>query len=110
MNKLKSWISSNKFQRQIKPEIKRTVAVIVFTVIYGVGVTWFLEASVIPMYTGGILGLEQLIRDFIKFTLGIVTFVCESLLIRLFITLSNIPIMFLEWFDVYKKFVVYIKI
>lgn len=107
MNKLKSWISSNKFQRQIKPEIKRTVAVIVFTVIYGVGVTWFLEASVIPMYTGGIPGLAQLIRDFIKFTLGIDTSGWEGLFLGLFITLSNIPIMVIGWFGVSKKFVVY---
>jgi uncharacterized membrane-anchored protein YitT (DUF2179 family) len=107
MNKIKNWISSNKFQRQIKPEIKRTIAVIVFTVIYGVGVTWFLEASVIPMYTGGIPGLAQLIRDFIRYTLGIDTSGWEGLFLWLFITLSNIPIMILGWFGVSKKFVVY---
>jgi len=107
MNKLKNWISSNKFQRQIKPEIKRTIAVIVFTVIYGVGVTWFLEASVIPMYTGGIPGLAQLIRDFIRYTLGVDTSGWEGLFLGLFITLSNIPIMILGWFGVSKKFVVY---
>lgn len=33
------------------------IVVIVFIVIYGIGVIWFLEVSVILMYIGGILGL-----------------------------------------------------
>ncbi|MFA7417920.1 MAG: YitT family protein [Acholeplasma sp.] len=107
MNKLRAWINSKKFQRQIKPEIKRTIAVIVFTIIYGIGVTWFLESSVIPMYTGGIPGLAQLFRDFMKFTLQIDTSGWEGVFLGLFIVLSNIPIMLLGWFGVSKKFVIY---
>src|SRR5690554_3537616 len=93
MNKLKNWIRSNSYERSVKPEIKRTLAVIVFTIIYGIGVTWFLEASVIPMYTGGIPGLAQLFRDFMKFTLGWNTAGWEGLFLAMFIIITNIPIM-----------------
>ncbi len=107
MNKLKNWIRSNSYERSVKPEIKRTLAVIVFTIIYGIGVTWFLEASVIPMYTGGIPGLAQLFRDFMKFTLGWNTAGWEGLFLAMFIIITNIPIMLLGWFGVSKKFVIY---
>ncbi|WP_025725613.1 YitT family protein [Acholeplasma granularum] len=107
MNKIKEWLNSPKFQRNIKPEIIRTFAVIFFTIIYGIGVTWFLEASVIPMYTGGIPGIAQLLRDFMKFTLGLDTSGWEGLFLGSFIIISNIPIMLLGWFGVSKKFVIY---
>ncbi len=44
-------------------EFKRIFAVIFFTFVYAVGVLWFIEASVVPMYTGGVLGIAQLFRD-----------------------------------------------
>ena len=63
MNKIKSFFQSDKFREKIRPEIKRFLAVTIFTFIYGIGVVWFLEASAIPMYTGGMPGLGQVIRD-----------------------------------------------
>lgn len=107
MNKIKAFLTSDTFVKKIKPEVIRTFAVIFFTMIYGFGVTWFLESSVIPMYTGGIPGLAQLIRDFMKYTLlwDISSF--EGLFLSLFVVLANVPIMLIGWFGVSKKFVIY---
>ena len=48
MNKLKIGYIAINLKQKVKPEIVRVIAVIVFTVIYGIGVSWFLEASVYP--------------------------------------------------------------
>src|SRR5690554_2518328 len=107
MGKFIDYFKSEKFKQTIFPEVKRTVAVTLFTVIYGIGVTWFLEASVIPMYTGGIPGVAQLIRDFLKYTLGLDLAGWEGFLLSSIIILANIPILILGWFGVSKKFVIY---
>lgn len=107
MKNIREYIKSEKFINKILPEIKRTIAVVVFTVIYGFGVTWFLEASVIPMYTGGIPGTAQLIRDFMKYTLHMDISGWEGMFLSLFVILANIPIMVVGWFGVSKKFVIY---
>ena len=63
MNKVRTWFHSEAFKNKIFPEVERLLAVIIFTIIYGIGVSWFLEASVVPLYTGGIPGVGQLVRD-----------------------------------------------
>ncbi len=107
MNKFFGFLKSENYKKKVVPEIKRTVAVIVFTIIYGFGVTWFLEASVIPMYTGGIPGVSQLLRDLLKYTFAVDVSGWEGLFMGLFVILANIPIMVIGWFGVSKKFVIY---
>ncbi|PKK92390.1 MAG: hypothetical protein CVV61_00795 [Tenericutes bacterium HGW-Tenericutes-6] len=103
-NKLKAYLKSESFQIKVKPELQRLLAVIVFTIIYGIGVAWFLEASVVPLYTGGIPGLAQLIRDaifvFIDVDLG-------TGFLGLFVIVANIPILIIGWFGVSHRFTIY---
>src|SRR5690554_373412 len=104
MNKLMTWIRSELFTNKIYPEIKRVIFVIVFTFIYGIGVAWFLEVSVVPLYTGGISGVAQLVRDaffvFLKIDVG-------SHFLGLFVIIANIPILILGWFGVSHRFTIY---
>lgn len=108
MNKIKSLLNSPRYREVIRPEIKRFSAVITFTLIYGIGVAWFLEASVIPMYTGGMPGIAQVLRDLIgSEKLGLLPKQYEGLFMSSFILLSNIPLLLLGWFGVSKKFTLY---
>lgn len=107
MNKLKNWLHSDQFKTKVKPEIVRVIAVIVFTVIYGIGVSWFLEASVYPMYTGGIPGIAQLTRDFLVYMIGVEMESWQGMYLGAFIVIANIPILLLGWFGVSKKFTIY---
>ncbi|MGB1097220.1 MAG: YitT family protein, partial [Acholeplasmataceae bacterium] len=85
-------------------EIKRIFAVIFFTFVYAVGVLWFIEASVVPMYTGGVLGIAQLFRDtlFVVFdqTTGIAFLATVNMML-------NIPILILGWKGVSHRFTIY---
>lgn len=106
MKKIKSFLKSKKYRNIIKPEIKRFLAVVFFTFIYGIGVAWFLEDSVVPMYTGGMPGLAQVLRDlFVKY--NIINEISGKTFMSLFIFLSNIPLLLLGWFGVSKKFTLY---
>lgn len=107
MKTINEFIHSEKYTSKIAPELKRLAAVVFFTIIYGFGVAWFLEASVIPMYTGGIPGISQLIRDFLKYTLHLDISAWEGVFLSAFIIVANIPLMVLGWFGVSKKFVIY---
>jgi len=104
MNKLFQWIKSERFKRKVFPEIERVTAVFVFTVIYGIGVAWFLEASVVPLYTGGIPGIGQLVRDILATVFH--RDVSEHFL-GIFIIVFNIPILILGWFGVSHRFTIY---
>ncbi len=104
MNKLRKWISSDHFKVKIFPEIQRVIAVTVFTIIYGIGVSWFLEASVVPLYTGGIPGIGQLVRDIL---VSIFNVDVSEHFLGLFIIIFNIPILILGWFGVSHRFTIY---
>ncbi|VEU82938.1 YitT family protein [Acholeplasma hippikon] len=107
MKSINEFLHSDQYTSKIAPELKRLAAVVFFTVVYGFGVKWFLEASVIPMYTGGIPGISQLIRDFFKYTLHMDISAWEGIFLSAFIIIANIPLMVLGWFGVSKKFVIY---
>jgi uncharacterized membrane-anchored protein YitT (DUF2179 family) len=85
-------------------EFKRIFAVIFFTFVYAVGVLWFIEASVVPMYTGGVLGIAQLFRDtlFVVFnqTTGITFLATVNMIL-------NIPILILGWKGVSHRFTIH---
>ncbi len=104
MNKLSSWIQSESFKTKIYPEAQRVVAVIVFTIIYGIGVSWFLEASAVPLYTGGIPGIGQLVRDamFVWFNIDV-----GPRFLGVFVLIMNIPILLLGWFGVSHRFTIH---
>lgn len=108
MNKVLDFFKSKKYREKIKPEITRIIAVIFFTIIYGIGVAWFLEASAIPMYTSGVPGLAQVVRDIVGHqNLGWISVDQEGMFISLFIFIVNIPLIILGWFGVSKKFTIY---
>lgn len=108
MNRIKEYLNSRKYLEVVKPEVTRALAVVVFTMIYGIGVAWFLEASAIPMYTGGMPGLAQVLRDILsEEKLGVIAKNSEGLFMSAFILISNIPLLLLGWFGVSKKFTIY---
>lgn len=100
MKKVKEFVKSPKYKNSIKPELTRFGAVIFFTLIYGLGLKWFLEQSDIPMFTGGIPGFAQVLRDFIGMKNG-------DLFMSIFVFVANIPILLLGWFGVSKRFTLY---
>jgi uncharacterized membrane-anchored protein YitT (DUF2179 family) len=108
MKNLKAWFLSPKFKQDIFPEVKRLLAVIFYTSIYAVGVTWFLEASVVPLYTAGMPGIAQILRDFLfirlKIDLG-PSF--QENFMGIIILLLNFPVMIIAWKGVSKKFALY---
>jgi len=107
MQKISNFIKSEKYKKNIAPEIKRTILVVIFTMIYGLGLVWFLEASAVPMYAGGVPGIGQLVRDFMYFRLNIDMGDHAGLFLALFTIIGNIPIILLGWFGVSKKFTLY---
>ncbi len=107
MKKILGYLKSDHYKLKIKPEVIRTVTVIFFTFIYSSSVIWFLETSNIPLYTSGIPGVAQLIRDFISYVLKIDISAYERVFIGVLTILLNIPILILGWLGISKKFVIY---
>lgn len=106
--KCKKAFKTDNYQYKIKPELKRFLAVVFFTFIYGIGMSWFLQASPIRLYTGGIPGVGQLIVDCLKFVFKVkIDHGLENTIISVFVIVGNIPILLLGWFAVSKKFVIY---
>ncbi len=104
MTKLKTFLQSEDMKKKIWPEIQRLIAVVLSTIVYGIGVAWFLEASVVPLYTGGIPGLGQLVRDSLFVWLGIDL---GPHFLGIFIIVLNIPILLLGWFGVSHRFTIH---
>ncbi|PKK98996.1 MAG: hypothetical protein CVV57_04090 [Tenericutes bacterium HGW-Tenericutes-2] len=104
MNKLSTFFKSESYKRKIKPEMERLLAVVVFTIIYGIGVAWFLEASMVPLYTGGVPGLAQLVRDaaFVWFGVDL-----GPNFLGLFVIIANIPVLLVGWFGVSHRFTIH---
>jgi uncharacterized membrane-anchored protein YitT (DUF2179 family) len=103
-NKIKSLFPNETAWLKFKSEVTRLWAVVIFTIIYGIGVAWFLEASDVPLYTGGIPGLGQLIRDaiFVWFNVEVGTS-----FLGLFVLIANIPILIIGWYGVSHRFTIY---
>ena len=80
------------------------MAVTVFTIIYGIGVSWFLEASIVPLYTGGIPGIVQLLRDIL---VNVFNKNMPDYYLGILIIAFNIPILLLGWFGVSHRFTIY---
>ena len=81
-------------------EGKRCFIVIVASIIMSIGITWFIDKA--GLYSGGIPGIAQIIRNvFQKF------FKVDNLNIGVLTLILNIPLLFLGWFGVSKKFTIY---
>lgn len=107
MNGLRDFFQSDQYKKNIYPEIKRFVAVVVFTMVYGIGLVWFLEQAPMPLYTGGVPGVAQLVRDFMLYHMNISLGANDGLFLGIFIIVGNIPIVILGWFGVSKRFTIY---
>ena len=107
-NKKISFFKTEKFRTKIGPEIFRIFIVVFSTIIYGIGLGWFIEASAIRMYGGGIPGVAQLIVDILKLSNVVdVTDGVVSIVMFVTIIVLNIPIILLGWFGVSKRFTIY---
>lgn len=107
MKKIK-FLNNPKFKTVIGPEIFRIFIVVVSTIIYGIGLGWFIEASAVRMYAGGIPGIAQLIADIIKLSNhGELAEGTRSIIMFTTILGLNIPIFILGWFGVSKRFTIY---
>lgn len=95
-------MKKNKFAVQL--ELKRVFAVLLYTAIYAVGVVWFIESSVVPLYIGGVLGISQLIRDSLFVFFGQSTGPAFLATLNLII---NIPILIIGWIGVSHRFTIY---
>ncbi len=104
MNKRLERLRNKVFKPLFWHETKRIVAVISFTFIYGIGVSWFLEASIVPLYTGGIPGIGQLLRDILQTVFRVHL---SNNFLGVFIFIANIPLLFLGWFGVSHRFTIY---
>ncbi|MDY0295044.1 MAG: YitT family protein [Acholeplasmataceae bacterium] len=104
MNNIKTFLRSDQMKQHILPEAQRLIAVVLSTIVYGIGMSWFLEASVVPLYTGGIPGLGQLVRDSFYVWFGIDF---GSHFLGIFIIVANIPILLLGWFGVSHRFTIH---
>lgn len=104
--KLTDFLKSEKFNNVILPDTRMFLAVVFFTLIYGIGVSWFLDSIVdIRLYAGGMPGIVQLISDIVKVASG--GYELPSFVSGIMIFVINIPVLLLGWFKVSKKFTIY---
>jgi uncharacterized membrane-anchored protein YitT (DUF2179 family) len=104
-------------------EAKRIFAVILFTIVYSIGLSWFINsldpiiyavterdgelvsiAQNVTIYTGGVGGVGQLIRDLVRTWTPITL---DDTFLAIFIFVFNIPLFILGWFGVSKRFTIY---
>lgn len=109
MKKQNKPLKIHDFKSGVKQELFRIFIVIVSTMIYGVGLGWFLEASpTFRIYGGGIPGLSQLIVDIIKLANGgVINDTVRNIVMFGTIIGLNIPLFILGWFGVSKRFTIY---
>lgn len=89
----------------IKSDIKRGILVVIFTFIYGLGFTLFIQASSVRLYGGGVAGIAQLVLDFITVVSNkTINVQLESILLFAMILGINIPLFIFAWFKVSKRF------
>jgi uncharacterized membrane-anchored protein YitT (DUF2179 family) len=117
-------------------EVKRIVAILVSTIIYGIGLSWFINgidreiftqvaspdggfstvSNTITIYTGGVAGIGQVVYDLFNTVFGIpfgglklgsVNIDGRDLFLSLFVFFGNVPLFVLGWFGVSKKFTIY---
>lgn len=103
---LKEKLKDPNFSRKVKDETWRVIATIIFTFIYGIGMSWFIEMSTIRLYSGGMPGMAQIIIDFSRL-FGETIYKARKYVMAGLVIVLNIPIFLLGWFGVSKKFTIY---
>lgn len=96
--KMKKNILNKPLSDSWKKNIICVVMVTISTIIYCMGVMWFLEPAC--LYSGGVTGIAQLLSNFCNIVTG------KPLNLGLIILLINIPILIYGWKKVSKRFVV----
>lgn len=91
--------SKNKFIKICKSEYKRFLIMVISSIIYSLGLAWFLQPG--QLYSGGIVGLMQLVVNIIEKQTG------TAPAIGLFIFVVNIPILIIALKFVSLKFALY---
>ncbi len=89
----------DKVVKVIKEEYVRFVVIVVASVIYALGLAWFLQPG--QLYSGGFVGAMQLVVNVIAKHTG------EEYAIGLFIFIVNIPVLFIAFKFVSLKFALY---
>ncbi|MFI3329456.1 MAG: YitT family protein [bacterium] len=83
----------------VKIEYKRFLIISLASVIYSLGLIWFLQPG--SLYSGGVVGLVQLILNIIAKATG------ETYAIGVFIFVINIPLLYIAFKYVSFKFAIY---
>lgn len=83
----------------IKKEYKKIFVIAIGSLIYSIGIIWFLEP--LELYSGGISGIAQLTIN------AMVKFAGVSINLGLLIFILNLPILVFGFFKMTKKFVYY---
>lgn len=89
----------NKILDLVKSEYKRFLVIVISSVIYSLGLIWFLQPG--ALYSGGVVGLMQLVVDIIAKITG------ETYAIGMFIFIINVPILIVAFKYVSLKFALY---
>ena len=80
-------------------EVRRTIVLVFSSIIYSIGIVWFLEVD--KLYSGGVSGISQLICNLFYKYANI------TLNLGLLVFILNVPLVILGWFCVGKKFTIY---
>ncbi len=89
----------NKFISIIKSEYKRFFIITFASIVYSLGLAWFLQPG--KVYSGGVVGLVQLILDIIE------KFTGETHTVGLLIFILNAPLLIIAFKSVSIKFAIY---
>lgn len=92
-------MNENKVVKLIKEEYKRFLIILISSVIYSLGLVWFLQPG--SLYSGGIVGLLQLVINVIAKHTG------EEYAIGMFIFVVNIPLLVVAFKYVSLRFALY---
>ena len=83
----------------IKNEYKKIIAIAIGSLIYAVGIVWFLDPS--GVYSGGLAGIAQLITNLTEKFFG------TTMNLGLLLFILNIPVIIFGYFKMTKKFIYY---
>jgi len=89
----------NKLMRIIRREYKKIIVIAIGSLIYSIGVVWFLNPS--TLYSGGLTGTAQLVVNILNELFGF------SINLGLLIFVFNIPIIIFGYLKMTKKFIYY---
>jgi uncharacterized membrane-anchored protein YitT (DUF2179 family) len=83
----------------IKKEYKKIIVIAIGSLIYSIGIVWFLDPS--GVYSGGLAGIAQLITDLTEKFFG------STMNLGLLLFILNIPVILFGYLKMTKKFIYY---